>query len=1432
MLLLCASLAWAGSKPVQVPSNSFAVQQALHEADPLTAQISDLSPAVRPTNSMSEALEFAQRDAYRMSLKGERQAGDDCTQPISVTLGASDLPYVTSDTTYGRYNDYWETDLDKYDGGQDIIYELTLTEPMSLRISVAGSSWTGVAIDTGPPGLSCLATATDHAGAPNMDVDLAAGTYYLMIDTWPSPDYTDFTLMINTRLPCIVPCPGGATMEGEPDCGPDYDDTFNGGCNSVPAVFSDISCDETVCGKSGNYLYGGSSYRDTDWYRLEMTEPGDLTWTAKAEFQSLIFIIDAGSENCSDYSILTYTTGGECEEISVSASVGTGVYWLWVGPSVFTGYPCDGEGSNYVATAICEEAGPCEVEYSVAAPGSWSGNTCGGGNDCDLRPSEEHMYEVTIPNTGMWTFSLCGSSYDTYMFVGETCCGQEVGYNDDFCGLQSEVTAMVSAGTYYVDIEGYSGCGAYVLNIFELVGGDNDLCENAEPVDGPYPVTIPGSNVGATIDCPGLLNWTAVWFDIELPFAENELEVTTCPDNASMTTTGIIVMDDCLCDDYILRDGGVGFFTCPSGWTGYNMVFSSLPGPGRILLPSYFLGAPGGDTFQLTVNVTEVVPCIVDCDPASTPEGEPPCGTNYVDEYNGGCNSVPPVFSPIACGETICGESGTYTYFGSSYRDTDWYEFTLYQPATVTWEAVAEFDMMAALFDAGSGNCIDYTYIYVLVDDCDVATLTMALPAGTHWVFVAPSVFAGVPCGAEYEATLTVDPPEACTPFGACCLPDGTCVETTADDCDAQDGGYQGDNTECAEPPPPPPPECVDPDALIQIEILTDPYPSETTWTLVENGYGVVASGGPYPSSYTYYYHDIDVCSTSCYTFTCYDSYGDGIYSPGGYTVYYEGAVVATTIGSGWYGSESVVEDIGGGCGGGEPVEPCVDPDAVLTVEILTDPYPSETTWELVEDGVGVVASGGPYSSSYTYYYHDIDVCSTSCYTFTCFDAWGDGIYSPGGYNLYWDGVLIAGNIGSGWYGTDSVVGGIGDCGGCTDPDTTITVHIFTDNYPSETTWDLVEEGVGVVASGGPYSYAATLYTTVIDVCSTSCYTWTIYDAFGDGICCAYGYGWYELYYGADLIGSGGAFTSSDTVEEIGDGCAAPLGACHLGHCGECVETTEVCCDYVGGTWTEWGTTCESNPPPPCAELDLKPTSCPNSFNRGSHGVLPVALLSSEDVDVMDVDISSIRLIRDDLVGGEVPPHEGPPGPHTVYADVGMPFDNEGCECIEGGPDGIVDISMKFETDLVVELLELDSWPAGTMVPLVIKGNLLDGSPFATFVDCLRLVPASGAPGQINVRSNAPDCWIDVYPMDATLDMGGFPAFTRAYDSGIVVSMTATQTVPERPFMGWRVDGVLETTHRTVRITADRAVDVKAVYGRLAGQPGAKQGQRGAVPMP
>lgn len=94
-----------------------------------------------------------------------------------------------------------------------------------------------------------------------------------------------------------------------------------------------------------------------------------------------------------------------------------------------------------------------------------------------------------------------------------------------------------------------------------------------------------------------------------------------------------------------------------------------------------------------------------------------------------------------------------------------------------------------------------------------------------------------------------------------------------------------------------------------------------------------------------------------------------------------------------------------------------------------------------------------------------------------------------------------------------------------------ITLSILTDNYASETTWDIRDGNGNVVASGGPYASNNTTYTHNLCVAS-DCFDFTIYDSYGDGICCAYGNGSYSLTEDAtgSTLASGGAFASSETT--------------------------------------------------------------------------------------------------------------------------------------------------------------------------------------------------------------------------------------------------------------------------------------------------------------
>lgn len=133
------------------------------------------------------------------------------------------------------------------------------------------------------------------------------------------------------------------------------------------------------------------------------------------------------------------------------------------------------------------------------------------------------------------------------------------------------------------------------------------------------------------------------------------------------------------------------------------------------------------------------------------------------------------------------------------------------------------------------------------------------------------------------------------------------------------------------------------------------------------------------------------------------------------------------------------------------------------------------------------------------------------------------------------------------------------------------------------------------------------------------------------------------------------------------------------------------------------------------ASVDIKPGSCPNSFNRRNRGVLPVAVLGTADIDVTLIDLSTVQLSRSDGLGGSVD------AIRSAFEDVATVFDGELCDCHELGGDGVMDLSIKFPSQLVTGVLQLDEFSKNDLVSLDINGFLLDGSAFRGS-DCIRIV--------------------------------------------------------------------------------------------------------------
>jgi len=95
---------------------------------------------------------------------------------------------------------------------------------------------------------------------------------------------------------------------------------------------------------------------------------------------------------------------------------------------------------------------------------------------------------------------------------------------------------------------------------------------------------------------------------------------------------------------------------------------------------------------------------------------------------------------------------------------------------------------------------------------------------------------------------------------------------------------------------------------------------------------------------------------------------------------------------------------------------------------------------------------------------------------------------------------------------------------------TSFLLRLLTDNYGGETTWALeTEPGNALVTEGGPYGNAQ-LYEEE-ECLNEGCYLFTIYDSWGDGICCGWGEGNYELIVGGEVVrDSNGQFGSSEST--------------------------------------------------------------------------------------------------------------------------------------------------------------------------------------------------------------------------------------------------------------------------------------------------------------
>jgi len=189
--------------------------------------------------------------------------------------------------------------------------------------------------------------------------------------------------------------------------------------------------------------------------------------------------------------------------------------------------------------------------------------------------------------------------------------------------------------------------------------------------------------------------------------------------------------------------------------------------------------------------------------------------------------------------------------------------------------------------------------------------------------------------------------------------------------------------------------------------------------------------------------------------------------------------------------------------------------------------------------------------------------------------------------------------------------------------------------------------------------------------------------------------------------GSGSAFAAGSGGGGGAGGRIKLFGVCNLG-----VSFQVDVSKGIGGTsWSfsetfasdgQDGTFTNECVPIIVVAVDIKPQSCPNPINTKSKGVIPVAILGTDDFDVIDIEIESLRLVGVEPIRVDI-------------EDVSTPFEpflgKVNCteDCNELGPDGFLDLTLKFDKQEVVEAL--GDVGDGACLVLDLTGNTTDDTP-------------------------------------------------------------------------------------------------------------------------
>jgi hypothetical protein len=386
----------------------------------------------------------------------------------------------------------------------------------------------------------------DIIGSASNNVSLTAGvTYYFLLDD-EDVNATTGNITVSCPTPASNPCTSIATISG---------------CAASATSFSIGSGNGLWDGYGGPFGVPGQeriySFTPsvTATYPITIVNNGPSTWV------DLFWKQASGGCSSSGWTYVDDVAGTATNNVTFTAGV---TYYILLDLEFTTGATgsiqigcpdSDGDGVADNVDACPTVFGtlsngcPCigaavDGNYNYSSPLAISGTTVGACDNSTLRAGYDMTYAITIPCAGNYTFSTCGgASWDTYLFLSSAVNSGVIASNDDFCSLQSQISANLSAGTYYVTVEAFSSTttGAFTLNVTGTdtpsgsASSSNVSCNGGS--NGSITVSATGGN-GLTYSLNGGAAQSSNVFS-GLAAGDYSIVVTNCQGNSTTISASI-----------------------------------------------------------------------------------------------------------------------------------------------------------------------------------------------------------------------------------------------------------------------------------------------------------------------------------------------------------------------------------------------------------------------------------------------------------------------------------------------------------------------------------------------------------------------------------------------------------------------------------------------------------------------------------------------------------------------------------------------------------------------------------------------------------------------------------------------------------------------------------------------------------------------------